>query len=69
MTIQICMGGYGPPTTTHSRALKIIGDRLAAQFGKQRGRVAVSTLAGDRQPYFRVDFWSVSIIYSKYCCK
>jgi TRAP-type C4-dicarboxylate transport system substrate-binding protein len=34
MTIQICMGGYGPPTTTHSRALKMIGDRLAAQFGK-----------------------------------
>ncbi len=34
MAIQICMGGYGPPTTTHSRALKIIGDRLAAQFGR-----------------------------------
>lgn len=34
MAIQICMGGYGPPTTTHSRALKMIGDRLAAQFGK-----------------------------------
>lgn len=34
MTIQICMGGYGPPTTTHSRALRMIGDRLAAQFGK-----------------------------------
>jgi TRAP-type transport system periplasmic protein len=33
MTIQICMGGYGPPTTTHSRALKMIGDRLTAQFG------------------------------------
>jgi TRAP-type C4-dicarboxylate transport system substrate-binding protein len=32
--IQICMGGYGPPTTTHSRALKLIGDSLAAQFGK-----------------------------------
>jgi TRAP-type C4-dicarboxylate transport system substrate-binding protein len=29
------MGGYGPPTTTHSRALKMIGDRLAAQFGKE----------------------------------
>jgi TRAP-type C4-dicarboxylate transport system substrate-binding protein len=28
------MGGYGPPTTTHSRALKMIGDRLEAQFGK-----------------------------------
>ncbi len=27
------MGGYGPPTTTHSRALKLIGDRLEAQFG------------------------------------
>src|SRR3990170_7544189 len=34
MTIQICMGGYGPPTTTHSRALKMIGDRLEAEFGK-----------------------------------
>ena len=33
MAIQICMGGYGPPTTTHSRALKMIGDRLVAQFG------------------------------------
>jgi len=31
--VQIRMGGYGPPTTTHSRALKMIGDRLAAQFG------------------------------------
>ena len=35
MAIQICMGGYGPPTTTHSRALKMIGDRLAAQFGSE----------------------------------
>ncbi len=33
MTTQICMGGYGPPTTTHSRAIKLIGDRLSAQFG------------------------------------
>jgi TRAP-type C4-dicarboxylate transport system substrate-binding protein len=33
-TIQICLGGYGPSTTTHSRALKMIGDALAAQFGK-----------------------------------
>ncbi len=32
--IQICMGGYGPSTTTHSRALKMIGDRLITQFGK-----------------------------------
>ena len=31
--IQIRMGGYGPPTTTHSRAIKFIGDRLEAQFG------------------------------------
>ena len=37
MTIQICMGGYGPPTTTHSRALRMIGDRLIAQFGKEVG--------------------------------
>jgi len=28
------MGGYGPPTTTCSRGLKIMGDRLAAEFGK-----------------------------------
>jgi TRAP-type C4-dicarboxylate transport system substrate-binding protein len=35
MTIQICMGGYGPATTTHSRALKMIGDRIAAQFDKE----------------------------------
>src|SRR3546814_13582430 len=31
--IRIRMGGYGPPTTTPSRALKMIGDRLEAQFG------------------------------------
>ena len=31
--IQIRMGGYGPPTTGFSRALKLIGDRLEAQFG------------------------------------
>jgi len=31
--IQIRMGGYGPPTTTHSRALKMIGERLTAGFG------------------------------------
>jgi TRAP-type C4-dicarboxylate transport system substrate-binding protein len=27
------MGGYGPPTTGFSKALKFIGDRLIAQFG------------------------------------
>jgi len=27
------MGGYGPPTTTHSRAIKMIGDRLDSEFG------------------------------------
>src|SRR5262245_28638311 len=31
--IAIRMGGYGPPTTGFSRALKFIGDRIAAQFG------------------------------------
>jgi TRAP-type C4-dicarboxylate transport system substrate-binding protein len=31
--IQIRMGGYGPATTGFSRALRRIGDRLAAQFG------------------------------------
>ena len=32
--IQIRMGGYGPPTTTHSRALKMIGARLEANGTK-----------------------------------
>ncbi len=32
--IQIRMGGYGPPTTTCSRGLKAVGDRLEAEFGK-----------------------------------
>ena len=32
--IQIRMGGYGPPKTTCSRGLKIMGDRLAQEFGK-----------------------------------
>jgi tripartite ATP-independent transporter DctP family solute receptor len=31
--IQIRMGGYGPATTGFSRALKLIGDRLNAEFG------------------------------------
>jgi TRAP-type C4-dicarboxylate transport system substrate-binding protein len=31
--IEIRMGGYGPPTTTHNRAMKFIGDRLGEQFG------------------------------------
>jgi TRAP-type C4-dicarboxylate transport system substrate-binding protein len=32
--VQIRMGGYGPPSTTHSRALKMIGDALEAEFGE-----------------------------------
>ena len=32
--IRIVMGGYGPPTTSFSLALKMIGDRLEAKFGK-----------------------------------
>ena len=32
--IQIRMGGYGPPTTTCSRGLKIMGERLERDFGK-----------------------------------
>ena len=32
--IQIRMGGYGPPKTTCSRGLKIMGDRLVQEFGK-----------------------------------
>jgi len=31
--IAIRMGGYGPPTTSFSRGLKLIGDSLASQFG------------------------------------
>jgi TRAP-type C4-dicarboxylate transport system substrate-binding protein len=31
--IQIRMGGYGPANTGFSRALKLIGDRLEAEFG------------------------------------
>jgi TRAP-type C4-dicarboxylate transport system substrate-binding protein len=31
--IKIRMGGYGPPTTSFSRALKLIGDTLVAEFG------------------------------------
>ena len=31
--IQIRLGGYGPPSTTFSRALTIIGEDLAAAFG------------------------------------
>src|SRR2546430_13072831 len=33
--IQIRMGGYGPASTGFSRALKRIGDRLAAEFGER----------------------------------
>jgi TRAP-type transport system periplasmic protein len=32
-SIIIRMGGYGPPTTGFSRAMKLIGDKLVAQFG------------------------------------
>ena len=35
---KIRMGGYGPPTTGFSKALKFIGDKLAAEFGP---RVAI----------------------------
>ena len=31
--IQIRLGGYGPPTTAFSKALKFIGERMQAQFG------------------------------------
>jgi TRAP-type C4-dicarboxylate transport system substrate-binding protein len=31
--IQIRMGGYGPATTSFSRGLKLVGDRLAAALG------------------------------------
>src|SRR5215475_1087074 len=32
--IKIRMGGYGPPSTGFSKSLKLIGDKLKAQFGK-----------------------------------
>jgi TRAP-type transport system periplasmic protein len=35
--IKIRMGGYGPPTTSFSRSLKLIGDTLAARFGARIG--------------------------------
>jgi TRAP-type C4-dicarboxylate transport system substrate-binding protein len=31
--IELRLGGYGPPTTSFSRALKMIGDRLTAELG------------------------------------
>jgi TRAP-type C4-dicarboxylate transport system substrate-binding protein len=31
--IKIRMGGYGPPTTSFSRSLKLTGDTLSARFG------------------------------------
>jgi len=33
--IKIRMAGYGPPTTSFSRALKLIGDTLLAAFGER----------------------------------
>jgi TRAP-type C4-dicarboxylate transport system substrate-binding protein len=33
--ITIRMGGYGPPATGFSRALKLIGDTLTAEFGNR----------------------------------
>lgn len=32
--IRITLGGYGPPSTTCSRGLKVLGDTVAGQFGK-----------------------------------
>lgn len=31
--IEIRMGGYGPPSTSFSKSLKLIGDKLQARFG------------------------------------
>ena len=31
--IRITMGGYGPPSTTCSRGMKVMGDTVTAQFG------------------------------------
>lgn len=38
---RITLGGYGPPNTTCSRGLKVLGDTLTAQFGNE---VAVHTV-------------------------
>jgi TRAP-type C4-dicarboxylate transport system substrate-binding protein len=35
--IKIRMGGYGPPATSFSRSLKLIGDTLAGRFGDRIG--------------------------------
>ena len=32
--IRITMGGYGPPSTTCSRGMKVMGDTITAQYGK-----------------------------------
>ncbi len=32
--IRITLGGYGPPNTTCSRGMKVLGDTVAEQFGK-----------------------------------
>jgi TRAP-type transport system periplasmic protein len=34
-SIVIRMGGYGPPTTSFSRGLRLIGDALQAEFGNR----------------------------------
>jgi len=33
--IRITLGGYGPPTTTCSRGMKVLGDSVAEQFDKE----------------------------------
>lgn len=33
--IQIRMGGYGPPTTSFSKSLEFIGDKLESEFGDE----------------------------------
>ncbi len=39
--IRITLGGYGPPNTTCSRGLKVLGDTLSTQFGNE---IAVHTV-------------------------
>jgi TRAP-type C4-dicarboxylate transport system substrate-binding protein len=52
------MGGYGPPTTTFSRGLKMIGDRLVEEFGD---RVAVTYIWNVMDIGYRTDdlWWLV----------
>ena len=50
--IEIRMGGYGPPTTTFSRALKFVAERLEQRFGDE---IAVRTVWNIMDLGYRAD--------------